>query len=963
MPHDPCLPQDPNWTSSVPQGDVWGPYSRPLRCYNAYEAARIVEEATQLLESTQTSWLGSFANDDEATAYLNTLSSPGVVGVTRYYNSTFNGMRMWNGAGWTPVGGDMLKEDNLSGVDPDEARINIDAQKHSAILDELSDITITPNGFLTFDLDGRLATFGVSDFTRGLMVSADAPEYRSSLGLGTAAVSDVLDEDGMDSDSSIHAPSQSSVKSYVTNSINGYSGLKSENNLSDLTSVEDARDNMGLGTASTLDAPDNSDLTILDEDVAKRKNVVSFVEGQKFTRAFDTKANFAAFPLDDPEDTVIVDSKIYRYNAGGNPGHDGYALDSSGRFYVLRRPPIIDLEAFRSDIDFNGIMDSTAGVAKALGMASAMGGAKILFPRQALLRAKIADVPDNTEIDFNWSKLVAPNLSDTSIVSMQGSLSANTYSLFADAQQGDVLIKISAPVDFVVGEWIWVYDASSRLSDGAVDINNSLRQVVGMNNVGGVIDVVLDMPLSFKKTVAATGRRNVVKVNFGKNRRLFNLETAPPEGTTGGGAGVFARWVRDSQIYGRVHTRGFNNANDIRACLRLNGGDTKSSDPQNPAHYHTGLIQGSRECHWSNGWDHGVRHSCDVDSADLCRAERWSSVGALSTPFIFAHNGNGGYGNYVEGEVFHGPNAVDGYGFFNTRGWYAVTGQGANETAYPILSPTVIMKGVVKRDGVNPATGVYFQQPVRDARIDVDLVNGDPRSYDPGPYAVGSSAVRLYQVGNTADVRIRRSLGFNVGLMFSSLTLSTDKRDIVSLQIDEIDYAKYAVYASNTPGLDIKKIAAGANITTKLIAVDNGGISALRYLGIKNIHSLAPADKLFAITGASITAATGEIGVIDTPDTFVTQSVSGNFTLTRESILNAGNNPKRIDATAAADVTVIEPGLVSGQRLALMSGTAGTFPVTVKTTTTNVQVAADRILNNFPLWFTWWGGFWREDRS
>lgn len=677
--------------------------------------------------------------------------------------------------------------------------------------------------------------------------------------------------------------------------------------------------------------------------------------------SFANKAALALFAPAGPPATVTIDGQLYDYAAAGAPGHDGYAQDNANRYYVLRRSSIVELEAFRDNLDLDGPGDSSVGIAKALAMLGVQGGGKLIFPRQAVMRAKITNVPDNVEIDFNRSKLIAPNLTDTIIVSAQGSTSASTYSLFTGAAQLDQKIQVSGPVDFVVGDYIWIYDASARLSDGAVDINNEIRRVEGLSVAGALITVTLDMPLSFKKSAVAGGRRNVVKINFGKGRRLINLDTAAPEGSTGGATGVFARWLADSEIWHRRHTRGVGDANSIRACLRVNGGDAHSTDVQSAGHYHTGFVQGSRDCVWVGGYDYGVRHSVDMDSTDLCKVTGWVSDSSVSSPAAMAHNGAGGYGNHIEIEVRNGPDSSGGWGFFGTRGWNAVTGQGADESAYPILSPTVIVRGWQSRGAGSANFGVYFQQPARDMRVDCDIVNGDANSHDPA--AGVTAAVRLYQAGNSGDIRIRKARGYAAALGIFSVGLSTNKKDIVNVEIDDVDYAKYGLYLSNSPGANLKRLVSGPNISVKLLHIDNGAAQPLRHLSIGDLRSSAPADKTLEMSGAGLGNVTGWIGSIDTPATIFTQTVAADFTLTREDIFNMGRLPRRIDGTAAANITAIEPGLFVGQRIGLWSGTSGTFPVTLKTTTANVAVAADRVLAVYPLYLTWIGGFWREDKA
>lgn len=61
----------------------------------------------------------------------------------------------------------------------------------------------------------------VTAYGRGLIGSAGATEARTSLGLGTAATKDIIDEDSFATDSATRPPSQKSTKAYVGAKIDG----------------------------------------------------------------------------------------------------------------------------------------------------------------------------------------------------------------------------------------------------------------------------------------------------------------------------------------------------------------------------------------------------------------------------------------------------------------------------------------------------------------------------------------------------------------------------------------------------------------------------------------------------------------------------------------------------------------------------------------------------------------------
>lgn len=76
--------------------------------------------------------------------------------------------------------------------------------------------------FLAFDAQGDpiasagdVGSVAVSTYGATLIDDIDASAARTTLGLGTAALADLLDEDDMASDSAVDAPSQQSVKAYV----------------------------------------------------------------------------------------------------------------------------------------------------------------------------------------------------------------------------------------------------------------------------------------------------------------------------------------------------------------------------------------------------------------------------------------------------------------------------------------------------------------------------------------------------------------------------------------------------------------------------------------------------------------------------------------------------------------------------------------------------------------------------
>lgn len=66
-------------------------------------------------------------------------------------------------------------------------------------------------------VQGNLNALGITAAGEALINDASAADQRTTLGLGTAAVAGLLDEDDMASDSAVNVPSQQSTKAYVDN--------------------------------------------------------------------------------------------------------------------------------------------------------------------------------------------------------------------------------------------------------------------------------------------------------------------------------------------------------------------------------------------------------------------------------------------------------------------------------------------------------------------------------------------------------------------------------------------------------------------------------------------------------------------------------------------------------------------------------------------------------------------------
>lgn len=630
--------------------------------------------------------------------------------------------------------------------------------------------------------------------------------------------------------------------------------------------------------------------------------------------------------------------------------------DHAAAFSIITRSKVY-LERATDLIYPDAPTESTAGIAAVLADLGAAGGGQLIFPRQASFTGRIADIPANVAIDFNGSKLTPVGDLET-CVTVNGS-QGTALSLQTGAQMHDSTIRVTGFVAAggVVGSWLWILDDSSRLTDGQVDINNNVRQVMAV--VPGSPDVVyLDMPLSFKKSAVGSGRRNVTILTMKEGVKLFNLHTQPSD-TSGHGTGILARWCKDMEVHGRLHENGASGtANDFRACVDVRGSDFKNRDVRDPANYGLGILQGSREVVIDGVRGEGDRHTVDMDSCDLCKVVNAVSVGALSTPYIMAHNGVGGFGNVIKGEILFGPDNFGGYAF-NTRGFNEVTGQGEDETVFPILSPRVKIRGRQQRsNGTSTNTGLYVRQPVVDGDFDIDLVNGD------GTADVNNSmCARFYQSDNTGTLRIRRSLGYKRGFFCSTEGITTGEDSGLEIVIDWIDYCGNAVFTQDIDGMNLRKLIAGVNVSDKLLLLQQtGGGRRLRRLSIGEISTNMPAaaENLIEVTGDGASGYTfGEIGSIYTPETAVILTKSADFTLSLSEILSHGKRPIRIEGGAACQITEIAKGLVMGQRVSIFSHTAVTNPVTIGPSATNFLSNEIRTLSYDILTLEWDGAMWR----
>lgn len=93
--------------------------------------------------------------------------------------------------------------------------IGTNVQASNANLASLSGLTLSANKGLYSTGANTVALFDLTAAGRALLDDADAAAQRTTLGLGTAATVDMIDEDDMATDSATRPPSQQSVKAYV----------------------------------------------------------------------------------------------------------------------------------------------------------------------------------------------------------------------------------------------------------------------------------------------------------------------------------------------------------------------------------------------------------------------------------------------------------------------------------------------------------------------------------------------------------------------------------------------------------------------------------------------------------------------------------------------------------------------------------------------------------------------------
>jgi len=100
-------------------------------------------------------------------------------------------------------------------------RVGADVQAYNANLESLSGLTLAADRGLYSTSADTLSLFTLTSAGRALLDDADTAAQRATLGLGGLAVLDILDEDGMATNSATRPPSQQSVVVYIASLVLG----------------------------------------------------------------------------------------------------------------------------------------------------------------------------------------------------------------------------------------------------------------------------------------------------------------------------------------------------------------------------------------------------------------------------------------------------------------------------------------------------------------------------------------------------------------------------------------------------------------------------------------------------------------------------------------------------------------------------------------------------------------------
>lgn len=101
--------------------------------------------------------------------------------------------------------------------------IGSDVQAYDAALTSIAALGTAADRGIFATAPNTFAEFILTSTSRALLTQSTIPEWRTTLGLGSAAVADLLDQDDMSGDDASAAPSQQSVKAYVDASVNAAS--------------------------------------------------------------------------------------------------------------------------------------------------------------------------------------------------------------------------------------------------------------------------------------------------------------------------------------------------------------------------------------------------------------------------------------------------------------------------------------------------------------------------------------------------------------------------------------------------------------------------------------------------------------------------------------------------------------------------------------------------------------------